>query len=201
MRPLLRSVPAPRAEPLAELARAGAMVELSGELGSACTSAAVSLVAHAQSLGETVAWVEPEGGGFYPPDVAAAGIDLAALLVVHVPRRAGAHGLPKAAELLLRSGAFDLVIVDLREGEPSRGTDAWQGRLRGLLRQHSSRLVLLTKKKSDAASLGSLVSLRVEPRLERTGTGELVVRHRVLKDKTGINADPAPDPRTPPRCL
>jgi recombination protein RecA len=136
---------------------------------------------------------KPEGGALYPPDLDAAGVDLDALVVVHLPRAAGPHGLCQAAELLLRSGAWGLCIVDLTLGAPTGPAEAWQGRLLGLCRQHDSRLVLLTDKPAHASSLGALVGLRVQSRRRRAAPGQFVVEHQVLKNKIGTATSPSDD--------
>lgn len=64
---------------------AGRFVELSAGWNSAALTLAISLVWQAQRAGEPTAWIMGEAGGFYPPDAAANGVDLAALAVVRVP--------------------------------------------------------------------------------------------------------------------
>jgi recombination protein RecA len=140
----------------------------------------------AQLDDEPVAWVQREDGSLYPPDLADSGIDLDALVVVRIPRRAGAHGLSKAAEMLLRSGAFGLVVVDFTAGAP-RG-DAWQGRLSAMARKHGSRVILLSDRDDEATSLGAMVALRVTPRRERRAPGRFAVEQRIMKDKLGGRA-------------
>jgi recombination protein RecA len=180
----LSSSPQDRPKALNDRVLAGRLSELSGHASSGRTTAAVSLVIRAQLQDEPVAWVQPEGGTLYPPDLAESGIDLDALLVVHAPGgRRGARNLARAAELLLRSGAFGLVVLDLTSGAP-RG-DAWQGRLSALARQHDCRVVLLSEADEHAPSLGPMVGLRVVPVRERRAPGRFVVEHRVLKDKLG----------------
>ena len=142
----------------------GRVVELSGQIDGACArlSTAVAIVRHVQAEGDTTAWIQPDGGPLYPPDVAEAGVDLEALVVVHVPPSAMPHGLCKAAELLLRSSAFGLVVVDGTTATwPPSPTQAWLGRVLGLARQHGTRVLLLTEKPSHADSLGTLIGLRV----------------------------------------
>jgi len=146
------------------------------------------LVIRAQAEDEPVVWLQLERGALYPPDLADSGVDLDALVVVQVPRqrtvaRAGARNLARAAELLLRSGAFGLVVIDLTEEAP-RG-NAWQGRLAALARQHGSRVVLLSEGDEHAPSLGPTVGLRVAAARDRRAPGRFVVEHRVLKDKLG----------------
>lgn len=161
----------------------GRVIELVGGPDAAPTSAAVQILLSSQREGDPVAWIQPRGGGLYPPDLAAAGLDLASLLVVHVPAEAGRAGLPKAAELLLRTGAFGAVAIDLSEARPPRG-DAWLGRLAALAREHDSRCVLLGP--ADAsASFGPLVALRLRPRRLRVRPGWYRLEIEVLKNKSG----------------
>jgi recombination protein RecA len=184
---LLRVAPAPALRPLVEQLPKGRILELSGTScqPSARTTTTVAIARHAQTEGETVAWIQPAGGPLFPPDLSESGLDFTGLVVIHVPTAAGPHGLTKAAELLLRSGAWGLVVVDLGQGAPPGPPEAWQGRLLGLCRQHDSCLVLLTDKPAQSASLGALVGLRVEPRRRRLPAGRFAVEHQMLKNKTG----------------
>jgi recombination protein RecA len=197
---------------LAELARQGRLVELGGQ---ACTSSAVSILAHAQREGETAAWVQLARGDLYPPDLAEAGIDLDALVVIHVPREGasatkvgGPHGQCRAAELLLRSGAFGLVVLDFLHGEP-QGSSAWQGRLLGLARQHDARVLILRDVAAEQPSLGPLIGLRVDTRVEPSvaqdeppgfvaRTGQFRIVHEVVKNKSGGPLLPTPELRRGP---
>lgn len=184
-----------RGPALLALAPPGKIVELSGQ---ARTSLAARLLRAVQAEGDPVAWITPRGdGGLFPPDLAAAGLDLDALVVVHVPEdeRAG----PKAAELLLRTGAFGAVALDARALGRARGsqrTTAWQGRLLGILRTHEARLLLLTEgdvlvEGGASPSLGPLVSVRLVLARERRGSELQVVTH-VVKDKSGVLGGHAP---------
>src|SRR5688572_26873334 len=74
---------------LGHLAAPGRLIEVSGEQASARHTTAVALVRQAQLEGETTVWIQPEGGSLFPPDLADSGIDLDALVVVHVPRERG----------------------------------------------------------------------------------------------------------------
>lgn len=177
----------------------GRLVEITtGHPASAQTTAAVACLVHAQARGEPAAWVQSEGGSLYPPDLAQSGVDLDALVIVHVPTGAGPHARFKAAEILLRSGGFGMLVLDLTSssGRFSRPTDtAWQSRLFALAREHGSWLLLLTPAN---AQLGSLVALRVEPRRVRRdhdgfAHGGFAIEHVVRKDKTGLCASLAPD--------
>ena len=150
----------------------GRFVELSARGATATLTAAIELVADAQAQAEPVAWLAPWTTSFYPPDVAASGVDLAALVVVRV---ADAIAAARSTERLLRSGAFGLVILDLGSAELAMPV---QGRLVTLAQTHDAAIVCLTEKSAETASLGSLVSMRAEAtRLH----GEITLR--VLKDK------------------
>ncbi|MBA3546348.1 MAG: recombinase A [Nannocystis sp.] len=187
---------------LGQLAEPGRLIEISGVGASARHTTAVALVRQAQLEGETTVWVQPAGGPLYPPDLAESGVDLAALVVVHVPEDRGQVGLARAAELLLRSGAYGLCVVDLSGPEaacpaghvasdmaiktvrpPRLKGSAWQARLAALARMHHSRVVVLTRAAVDRASLGPMVGLRIDPRRERRASGLFAVRPEVLKHK------------------
>src|SRR4051812_19349566 len=94
---------------------AGRFVELSGQGASAALTYAVKLVLDAQTRAEPCAWITSTASSFYPPDLEQSGVALEALVVVRVnAQHAALHKMQAvAAERLLRSGAFGLVIVDL----------------------------------------------------------------------------------------
>ena len=144
---------------------AGRLVELSAKPGpTAALTLSVALARDAQRRGETAAWVGPDTSGFFPPDAARAGLDLAALPVVRVP---DAADVPRAAERLARSGAFGLLLLDLTSaGARVRVPPALLNRLAALARKHETAIVCLTEKPDEAASLGPLVSLRAAARRE-----------------------------------
>lgn len=191
------SLPPAGAAPLWQLFQPGQLVELSGRAPGKL-SAVVQLIVHAQAEHEPVAWVAlRDGACFYPPDFRRAGVDLAALSVVRLGEDAGAHGLVRAAEVLLRSGAFGLVVIDLLHGVP-RGELSWQARLSGLLRRHAARAVVLTESTAKEASLGPLVSLRVEPRWRLAENRRVLLEQTVLKSKLGSNVAISPDVRSSP---
>ena len=88
----------------------GNITELSGHGASATVTLAMRLIWEAQCLGEPTAWVTPRDRCFYPPDAEANGVDLSALAVVRVP---DVLDVGKAADYLVRSGAFGVVVLDL----------------------------------------------------------------------------------------
>ena len=175
------AAPAPAAEPWSHAALAGRLVELTGAGGAASLTMAASLVLDAQRRKETVAWVTSRESAFFPPDLAAGGVDLEALAVVRLP---DPQCVARAAERLLRSGGFGLVVLDLGAG---RGTGdvtmPLQARLVGLAEKHAAAVLCLTRKPAQAPSLSSLVSLRAESRRRRTAEGAFLCEVVALKDK------------------
>jgi recombination protein RecA len=157
----------------------GRFVELSARGATATLTAAIELVVDAQTQHEPVAWLMLGSGTFYPPDAADNGVDLAALVVVRVPDVIAAA---RAAERVLRSGAFGLVILDLAGASADLSMQV-QGRLVTLAQTHDAAVVCLTEKSEDTASLGSLVSLRAEALRSRRDTADFAVTVRVIKDK------------------
>jgi recombination protein RecA len=156
----------------------GRLVEISARGATATLTTAVDLVLEAQLDDQPVAWMTLGDVMFFPPDLADSGIDLAALVVVRV---ADASAAARAAERLLRSGGFGLVVLDFCSGGAGVLPMAHQGRLVTLAQTHHAAVVCITEKPSDAASLGSLVSLRAEAlRLAERDGGVAV---RVIKDK------------------
>lgn len=160
----------------------GRLVELSGGRDGAQLTTAFGLVHKAQAREEPVALVQARDRTFYPPDVQGEGIDLDALVVARVPKL---DDVPRAAEYLVRSGAFGLVVLEL--GLNPRVPMPLLTRLSGLAKKHECAVVFLTEKKAEHPSLGSLISLRGEASRRRVppdrgGQGFFVVVS-VVKDK------------------
>ena len=157
---------------------AGRLVEISGAGAAAALTLAFGLVLEAQRRGEPVAWIALEERGFYPPDAAEGGVDLGALVVVRV---ANAKAVGRAADQLVRSGAFGLIVLDLGAGADV--PTPLQTRLVGLAQKHQTALLCLTEKGGELPSLGSLVSLRVQAQRERICDDRFSCGLAVLKDK------------------
>ena len=169
----------------------GRLTELSSSGGAPALTLACSMVLSAQYAGEPVGWLADDESVFFPPDVAASGIDLDALVVVRLPR---VSQLPRAAEHLARSGAFGLLVIDL--GETAYVPAPMQMRLLALAKASELAVLFLTRKRRDAASLGTLVSLRAEAlctrhesaepsadRVREVGISTFTCRAQILKDK------------------
>jgi recombination protein RecA len=136
------------------------------------------LILDTQRAGEPCAWLTRRSSSFFPPDLAASGIDLEALAVIFTP---SAPAAVRAAGRLVRSGGFGLVVVDLGSGAdiPS----PLQGRLSSLALKHDTAIVLITQKPSSSPSLGSMISLRVEAKRIPLEGARFSVQLDVLKDK------------------
>jgi len=172
---------------LAELA--GRMVELCGDGSSAVLTAATKLLLDAQAARDPAAWVGTDESCFYPPDLAESGVDLASLVVVRIPLARAADGggrsraslVAVAAERLLRSGAFGLVLLDL--GRSWALSQPLQSRLLGLAQHHQTALLCLSEKSEQEPSIGSLVSLRVQVARSWLGGERFACELHVRKDK------------------
>lgn len=159
-------------------ALAGRLAEVSSGSAGASLTAAIALILEAQHQAEPAVWIEANGSSFYPPDVAASGVDLSALIVVRTDSTAKAA---RAADHLLRSGGFGLVVLDF--SHDANLTMSVQSRLSGLANAHRSAVVCLTRKRSDALSIGSLVSIRGETTVEKRGFDDFAWNIHVIKDK------------------
>jgi recombination protein RecA len=156
----------------------GRIVELASHGASSTLTLATRLVLDAQSAREPVAWITTEERAFYPPDLAASGVDLHALVVVRVKT---SGEIARAADQLARSGAFGLLVLDLPKGAviPS----PLLSRLLGLAQKHQAVILCLTEKSPKEASLGSLVSLRAEAHIAHRTRGSFACTLAVTKDK------------------
>jgi recombination protein RecA len=158
------------------------LIEISASVAGAPLTLTFRVVLDAQRRGEPTAWIGRRDAPFYPPDVADAGVDLAALAVVWTK---DAIAAAKAADLLVRSGAFGLVVLDLGAAAlPMHATS----RLAMLARQHDAAIVCLTDKDAMRPSLGPLVSLRAHAASRVREGGRFRCEATALKDKRGGTA-------------
>jgi len=190
---------------------AGRLIELSAAGGGGALSLLTALVVEAQRAGEPVAWVSAGRTTFYPPDLADAGVDLGALPVVVVDElvaaaqvadellRSGAFGLLviDVGEPSASGSRFEVAGSQMHPGaDRGRGHPRRSGRidvprlalpietrLAGLAQKHHVAVVFLTATSRTAPSVGTLVSLRGESRVERLDGGAFRVELQVVKDK------------------
>lgn len=88
----------------------GILATLEGAPGSGRSTVAARLLAIATCTGLAALLESPAGsdGSFYPPALAAAGVDLERLLVVPAE---SANGIARATDILLRAGAFGVIVI------------------------------------------------------------------------------------------
>ncbi|MBD5633396.1 MAG: hypothetical protein IAI49_02855 [Candidatus Eremiobacteraeota bacterium] len=132
----------------------GILATLEGAPGSGRSAVAARLLATATANGGLAALIEtPKGpeGAFYPPALAAAGVNLDRLLVVAA---GDAGGVARAADILLRAAAFGVVVIPT----VSLRAQAWT-RLASLTHRANALLVALGTEASD--ELRYFASLRL----------------------------------------
>jgi recombination protein RecA len=155
----------------------GRLTEICASNASAPLTQAMGLVVEAQQAGELCAWITLVDSSFFPPDAAAGGVDLAALIVIRAPDLPAAA---RAADKLLRSGGFGLVAIDA--AGPCALPTPLLARLSGLARTHHSALLLLTRNPTERSPLGSLVALRLASTRRRDGD-RFICTLRATKDR------------------
>lgn len=156
----------------------GRLVELSQGHGSAGLSFLCLRVLEAQHLGEHVIWVQNGNSTFFPPDFAANGVDLGALTVVRAPNTRGAL---RAIHHLLHSGAFGMVVMDIRE-DRRPVIPGILGRFAHLAEKNGTALIFLQENEPENG-LGSMISLRLSTHLSRIEPGVFRCDVEVVKDK------------------
>ena len=171
-----RAAPPPAAWTAAALG--GCLAELAGTGSAPSLTLALGLVREVQREDEPVAWITRTGSTFFPPDAAEGGVDLAALPVV---RLEGVRQRLRAADQLVRSGAFGLLVVDL--GDCLDLPLAVQTRLAEQALAHGTLVLCLTEKTERQPSLGSLVAVRAQARCIRHGPDRYACQVQALKDK------------------
>lgn len=149
--------------------------------GHGATSAIVRLVAEAQSQGEPVAWITGATSSVHPPDLAAGGIHLHSLAFLRIADDAKQTTRLRAAELILRSGAFALVVI---EAPPAHDLPARAlSRLHAMARRYNTRVVFRRCHHSKV-SLGPLIGLKIHVGRQAGSQGERLI-FRVQKNKAG----------------
>ncbi|HYC54623.1 MAG TPA: recombinase A [Candidatus Binatia bacterium] len=156
---------------------AGRLTQITRSGAGAALTFCADLLWKAQHRGEPCAWISAQASSFFPPDLHASGIDLAALPFIRTPDAAAAA---RAADKLLRSGAFGLVLLDLglRPSVPS----PLLSRLLALARKHNAAVILLTEHGAEE-SLAPIVSLRATTLRHRAAPDRFVCSIRADKDK------------------
>ncbi|MBN2341024.1 MAG: hypothetical protein JXX29_15215 [Deltaproteobacteria bacterium] len=166
----------------------GRLVSMLPGVMSASLSAVFQVIRDAQEEGETVAWVGGVQSGFYPPDAARWGVDLAAVAVIRV---ASDKDMWFAADTLIRSGGVGLVVIDsasMGDQRVSKGATVLQHRLSGLARTHGTAVLILPSG-SERETGGALVSLTVQTQMRPLDSPASIYNVLVTpqRDKTGAS--------------
>lgn len=222
--PLLHlKLPLPRSEPVAlpfephhstqwgshdcwdDLLR-GHLVELSSDVSvGGAISLAAGWVAATQQKDEPVVWIQQEGGKLYPPDLAACGVCLSSLVIVHA-RRNDAQGMLQAVEILVRTGGVGLVVIDATDLHTLPASLGWQGRLAAIAREQRSGILFITRKSKAESSLGPLIALHIRADYDLTAwpllrqshvatptahiSHSIKIRTEASKNKLGLTVTP-----------
>lgn len=135
----------------------GVLTTLEGAPGSGRSAVAARLLASATASGLAALVESPGGseGAFYPPALEAAGVDLSRLLIVRVE---DATAVARAADILMRSAAFGVVVIP---GVKLRAA-AWT-RLASLTHRANAVLLTLGTAASDELRYFASVRIRMAP--------------------------------------
>jgi recombination protein RecA len=168
---------------------AGRLVEVRNGAAGAALTCAFGWLLQGQERGEPVAYIGSSESSFYPPDAVMSGLDLDALAVI---RTKDPVARMRAADELVRSGAFAIVVVDLvrDDGERTqRIPPALVSRLLGLAKKHATAIVFLSPaevgREEETSALGSLISLRAVVQRKALDETRQVVTVEAVKDKSG----------------
>ncbi len=137
----------------------GKVGELVGPASSGRSAAAAAAVAAATARGEVTAWLDP-ADAFDPASAAAAGVDLERVLWVR-PR--GVGEAVRAAELVLGTGGFTVVILDLGAAAAAarERKDASRGALSLRLARATERAGAVTLVLAERPWAGTLAAVTV----------------------------------------
>lgn len=163
----------------------GRIVELAGE-GPGSTALALSIAARSTRTGRWVAWVDG-AEAFDPRGAREAGASLARLLWC---RPKDLRAAARAADALIASGAFPLVVLDLQREVPRPlGEAAWLRLSRGV-EVHRGCLLVLGEAGAQSFAAARLAPERGRARFSGRGPGRLFegieLRFRLAHNKLGL---------------
>jgi hypothetical protein len=133
---------------------AGRITEIAGAPSSGKATVALSAIARCPAL---AAFIDGQGQ-LFPPAAAALGVDLERLLIVRPPLEAA----PRAAEILIRSRGFALIVIDLPGG--ARLDRHRAHRLRTAAHQRGAALLVLCNRVGDVDGAHTRIQLVAGPR-------------------------------------
>ena len=161
---------------------AGRLIELESDAAGGALTATSILIRKVQEKQQDAVWISATKTLFFPPDFASNGLDLDRLPIV---RTTSATSAAHAADHLLRSEAFRLLVLDLADH-----TDislAQQGRIVQLAGKKNAIVLFLTdrntRRRAEGGSFGSLVSLHGVASHTQKESDRFRLSVRVTKDK------------------
>ncbi|MFM2152372.1 MAG: Recombinase [Pseudomonadota bacterium] len=179
----------------------GGVSALTAPEGAGATSLLVRSLGRVTRSGALGAWVLPDvpGAGLSAPALAEAGVDLGRLLMVRTPSREALW----AAQLLARTGALGLVVVEVSEEARSAEADSAMRRLVDAARAADTAVVVLSR---GAYPAGATLRARLErpallPAEAVQGVRRpvrLEVRHPSWGERAGLVVLERPRPPPPP---
>jgi len=147
----------------------GEISELAGPSSSGKTALALTVAAERTRAGQLVAYVDGRGQ-LYPPAAAALGVSLERLLIVRPPSGT-ARDLFRAADILLRSRSFALVVIDMPTDRKRIALSASQ-RLRTAASRSKTAVVLLCERPN------TIDTAAVRAHVRRRGGGVTLAIHK-----------------------
>lgn len=137
----------------------GAITEVAGDTSSGKTALSLSIAAARTQKSELVAYLDARGE-LYPPTAAALGIELCRMLLVSFKKSANLEiDIARAAEILLRTRHFPLLIIDLPR--LSALSPKRSARLRRSAHDTGSAIITLSNRPSTVT--GASVRMQVWP--------------------------------------
>jgi hypothetical protein len=146
---------------------AGRVTEIAGPSSSGKTALGLLLLAEQTSAGKLVAFVDGTGQ-FYPPAAAAMGIDLTRMLLIAPLTGTGSRrcqhnddpvlALARATEIITRSRAFSMVLLDLPRGTRVQRTPA--RRLRVAAQATGTTIITLGSRNGDVEGAAARIETR-----------------------------------------
>ena len=173
---------------------AGRVTEIAGPSSSGKTALGLRLLAEQTSAGKLVAFVDGTGQ-FYPPAAAAMGIDLERTLLIapfacKSTRRCTSNddsilALARAAEIITRSRAFSMVLVDLPRRAQLQRTPA--RRLRVAAQATGSTIIVLSSHSGDVdGAAARLVTLQLRQGYKQNHTQLRIVKGAHASSAKGL---------------
>ncbi len=159
----------------------GRLVEVTARRGHPQVTLAIERIAEAHRCGEPAAWIGPSTSLFYPPDIADWPLDWSALALLRLDNRQQAT---RAADKLLQSGAFGIVVIDLIDCDDTALPTPLIHRLKRQAKRHDSAALFLTRTGRDGVSVSNAIDLRARAKWTGVDADQLQLRAVITKDRS-----------------